>query len=347
MSPHEARPGVGTLKVDLVLGKFGRFNRATGTKDPDVARDIARTLKRLARERRYDLLGPLVEELITPLELHDAIWRQRVDTLPTSEGIWPLHRITERWVAGLDLAPRTKDEYQAALLRLGTETTTLAELPGLLEDQRRAAMQSGQRPAYNRQRSAALELLRKVVGAAHPLTIAAARAERLGESPREGNPQSLAEVHALAGRLGEHAANLWPLCLTGMRADEYFSRRYRVVDGAVEILGTKTRAAKRAVPLVYPISAPTCSDDHFRHRLHELTDGVVRPHDLRYTFMRWAENAGIGDLRIRWYAGHAVKSVSELYRRGRGFQEFLTADAEKLRAWFGEPPATGLRLERA
>src|SRR5262245_58534060 len=102
MTPHQARPGVGTLKVDLRLGKYGRFNRATGTNDVDLYEAIKRTLKRLAKEKRYDLLGPLVDELMTPLELHEAIWRGKIDTLPTPETAWNLHRFARRWVETLD-----------------------------------------------------------------------------------------------------------------------------------------------------------------------------------------------------------------------------------------------------
>lgn len=347
MTPHEARPGVGTLKIDLRLGKYGRFNRATGTKDQEKAKDITATLRRLARERRYDLLGPMVQGIVTPLELHEAIWRQRADQLPTIENVWPLHRMARRWVEQLDRADRTRDEYERVLLALGDDDTKLEHVPGLLAEARSAAMKSGKRPTFNRLHSAVSMLFQSLLGEQHALTGAIARVERLTEDRREGNPQSLAQVHAIVQGLGEHGANCWPLSLTGMRTDEYFQRRYRPVADAAEILGTKSKAAKRAVPLAYPITAPTCSADHFRHRLHTLTDGEVRPHDLRYTFMRWAENAGIPDLRIRWYAGHAVKSVSELYRRGRGFQEFLREDAERLRAYFGEPPASGLRVVRA
>lgn len=349
MTPHEARPGVGTLKIDVRLAKFGRFNRATGTKDPGKAKEIVLTLRRLARERRYDLLGPMVQGLVTPLELHEAIWHGKLDQLTTPESIWPLQKIVERWLKTLDRSSRTVGDYGAALRRLGD--ATLGDLPELLRQARIAALQSGKRVAYNRLHTATSVMLRQTLGHQHALTTEVHDVERLreGRDRRLGNPLTLAEAHQLAEAMraagyGAHVGNLWSLCFSGMRADEYFSRRWRMVEGAVEILGTKSRDARRIVPLVYPLSQPSCSDDHFRHILHKLTTGERRPHDCRYTFVRWAENAGVPDLRLRWYAGHEVKSVTELYRRGRGLQEFLEADGEKLRQWFGEPPKMGLRL---
>lgn len=353
MTPHEARPGVGTLKVDIRLGKLGRFNRATGTDNPELAGAILKTLRRLAKERRYDLLGPLVDGLMTPMELHEAIWRGKIDQLPTPETAWPLHRTARRWVETLDLATRTKDAYEDALTGLGTEHTTLGEVPALLDERRMAALKGGKRPTFNRLHSAVMMFFTDRLGNHHPLTVAVGRIKRLDESAdrREGNPFSLTQVYLLDEQFrkhgyGQHAGNLWALCLTGMRTSEYFGKLWRATGNTLEVLGTKTRAAKRAVPLAYPIARPSCSADHFRHIISKLTDKEHIPHDCRYTFMRWAENAGIPDLRIRWYAGHAVRSVTELYRRGRGFQEFLDADAQKLRAWFGEPPKVGLAMVR-
>jgi hypothetical protein len=63
--------------------------------------------------------------------------------------------------------------------------------------------------------------------------------------------------------------------------------------------------------------------------------------------MRWCEDAGVPELRIRYYAGHAVKDVSELYRRGRGFAEHLAADARRIREWLGyRGPAQALEVVR-
>jgi hypothetical protein len=330
--------GQGTFVLDLRLGKLGRLKRASGTSDLVIFRDVRTTLVRLRRERRWDLLALVVNRLVTPLGLCEAIWGGRQDELPTGAEAQPLRQVVDRWIAGLDRAPVTRREYERMLLRVATERARLADVPLILARERALAMRTGKRAAFNRLYAALRTLLRHVVGPDHRLLREVQRVEWLRESPRQGNPQSVDAVRSLAGKLGRHAPTLWALCLTGMRRGEYFGRRFTVLPDRIAIRGTKTRAAAREVPRPYPVESPTCEYRWFKGLLSEASGGAVRVHDLRYTYQRWLEEAGVPEVRIKCYAGHAVRDVSELYRRGRGFAEHLAGDAEKLRAWFGSPP---------
>lgn len=347
MTPHQARPGVGGFKTDRMLGRLGRLCVSSGTQDLDTFADINRLITRLKKERRWELLALLMARpgeraLMTPLELFDATWQHKA--LPTAESILPLHRSVRRWIETLDRSVRTKGGYQDALTSMGHDASRVGDLPELLIAARTRALERDQRPSFNRLLSAAVMFTTQRLGKSHALTLAVANIERLTETPREGNPQSVAQVAALAAKLGRHAPTLWALCLSGLRRDEYFGRRWTLQGDRIDVLGTKSRAARRSAPLIYPIAAPTCGADHFNHLLHELTDGAVRIHDCRYTWMRWLTEAGVAEMHLRWYAGHAVKNVSERYLRARGFPEHVGPDGEKARAWLGDVPATGLRI---
>lgn len=336
----------GTLIVDLWLGKLGRLKRASGTADATVYRDVVMTLRRLRRDGAWDLLALVYNRLVTPLELCQSVWQQRTDELPSAEDARPLTTVIAHWTASLDRVPRTVADYRQMLLRLTTADARLSDLPTLLARARAQAMHTGRRSTFNHLWSAARTMLLHELGPEHRLTKAVRRIEALRVDRRKGNPQSPNQVRAIAGQMGRHAPALWALCLTGMRRGEYFNRRFTVLPDRVAIRGTKTATAVREIPKAYPVSAPTCRFRAFGRHLAEASGETVRIHDLRYTWMRWCEEAGIPEVRIRWYAGHAVKDVSELYRRGRGFTEHLVQDAERLRTWLGEPPSLQLEVAK-
>lgn len=345
MTPHKDA-GQGTFLIDLRLGKLGRYKAASGTKDPELFRDVVRTIRILRDEYppRYDVLALLVRGELAPLDLHHAYTHGELATLPTSDERRPLIEVVRRWIRTLDRATRTVDGYEELLLGLGE--IALLELPARLADRRAAALESGKRRSFNLLLTAARMLVKGTLGARHRLYEAIERVEALRVERRQGNPQTVAQIRALAAALGDHGDAVWALALSGMRRGEYFGGRWRLLEDRIAITGTKTAAAVREAPRIYPIAAPSCKADTLNHLVSEATNSQVRLHDLRYTYMRWLEEAGVAALRINWYAGHTVRNVGELYRRGRGFAEHLAKDAERVREWLGDPPKIGLAVEK-
>lgn len=341
--------GQGTLILDIRLGKLGRYKRASGTTDPALFADVRRSLRLLrdAHPPRYDVLALLVSGEFSPLEIHDAYIHGTLGQLPTSDELRLLEDVVRKWLRTLDRSAVTVDGYASSLLGLVGPHVTLAHLPALVAERRAQALGSGKRRTFNVLLTAARMLLRGVVGERHRLYDELARIQALRVTRRKGNPQSVEQIRALAVTLGTHGSDVWSLALSGMRRGEYFGNRWRLLSDRIAIEGTKTAAAVREAPRVYPISAPTCGYDRFNAALREATSGQVRTHDLRYTWMRWLEEAGVPQIRVNYYAGHTVKDVGELYRRGRGFAEHLAKDAERVREWMGDPPGLGLRVVEA
>lgn len=342
MTPH--RDGThGTFVIDLRLGKLGRFKAASGTTDPSLFRDVVGTIRSLRAARQWDLLSLLVNRQVHPLELHRAVIQQRVGVLPTPEDLLPIGPVAERWLANLDRATSTRRQYTWRLAHFGAPGARLADVPQLLEAARAQAIGDGKRVAFNGLRITVRRLMDDMLGLDHQLTRRAHAIRPLRATHRLGNPQSVDEVRALTMQLGPYGPSFWALCLTGMRQAEYFRRRYEVKPECIVIHGTKTHAAERVVPRVYPISDPIVGYDRFRQVLADVTR-AVRVHDTRYTFTRWCDDAGVPTPRLSWYLGHAAPDVTARYGRGRGFVEYLTADAEKLRGFLGDAPVKGLAI---
>lgn len=345
LTPH-LDDGKGTFILDVRLGKLGRMKRASGTTDPRLFTDVKTMIRMLRKSRRWEVLALLANGHVAPLELHDAFVRGELDELPSADDLRLLRGTVDRWLETLDRAPATAKQYRWLLAQLGSGSDTLAHVPTLLQRARQDALRSGKRTLFNNLASAVRMMLAWAVGDAHRLYMETARVEALRVERRKGNPQSLDDLRALATRLGNMGPMAWALALTGMRRGEYFGRRFEVLADRIAVHGTKSKAADRVVFLPYPVTAPLRCYDHFRRVLSDVSGARVIPHDLRYTFKRWGEDAGIPERRLKWYMGHAVKDVSDLYSRGRGFTEYLVTDAGRMRDFLGERPAMGLEVLR-
>lgn len=327
-----------------MLGKLGRLKMASGTKDVSEYRELVTMLRMLRRGRRWDVLSLVVNRHVKPLELFDLFQRGRLDLAPTADHMRPLKLTVTRWLEGLDLKPSTRKQYDWTLSHFGTTDTTLGQVPVLLEQARTTALRDGKRSGFINLLSTVRQLLIWAVGERHALLEDVDRIHALRVERRKGNPQDPDSLRRIATSLQELGPMLWAFAMTGMRRDEYFKGRYQVKADRVLIHGTKTKAAERVVFLAYPITPRRCSYDHWRIRLAAVTGGEVRTHDLRYSFQRLSEDAGISYRRIRYYMGHSVQDVGELYGRGRGFTNYLRRDAELFRTELGAAPDIGLAV---
>ena len=345
MTPHRTNAR-GTFVLDRYCGPLGRIRVASGTTDPREWRTLNDLITRLKRERRWDLLGLLARHQVTPLALADALAHGAVHQLPTAEDVRGLAGTVTWWIEQLDVAAATKHHHESNFRRLLADhpKARLSDLPELLVAARTAAMNSGKRSSFRDLRVSSLALLRDVVGRDHRLYVAVRQVERLKVTRRVGNPQTPDQLRVLALRMPKEAAMLWALALTGMRRGEYWGR-WDVLPDRILIHGTKSAAAERAVPRVYPVTQPTSGYDIFVQRLRKVSGSTITPHDLRKPYMTWMEDAGIPRTRRKIYLGHEVADVSDVYER-RDITQHLVEDADRLRAFIGEPPELRLAVSK-
>ena len=341
MTPHRSH-GVGTFVIDRRFGPVGRILRASGTTQADTFRAIQVALTELYRLGRLDLLRALRDGMLHPLELYEAFRSSRLDHLPTAEDMRSLLRAIDTWLPTAELRDITRRDYAQRLHRLMARApdAPLLHLPMLLRDERQACQRADQRTTFNRIRAAAQAFVRDVLGPAHRLYSQVRAVRKLTETPRKGNPLTVDGVRALGAVLEAHTTALWALCLTGMRRSEYWGR-WEASEDRVYIHGTKTAAAERVVPLVFPIARAHTSYWGFAQALRKQTSGFTRVHDLRKTFSHWCESAGIPRTRRRLYLGHGRRDVTDLYEE-HDVRAFLHVDGERLRQFIDGAPGHAL-----
>ena len=335
MTPHRDQNS-GTLILDRICGKLGRIKVASGTLDPEEFRALHALITRLKRERRWDILSLVQQRLVKPLEIMDAFHSGTAHLLPTADDVRPVRRTAERWLAQSDYADNTMAGYSRDVAKIPA-TLTLSGLPAFLTERRGKE----KRNAFN---SLLFTMRAYLRDTAPEHRVVKQLPKPLDVEHRPGNPQEPDQIRALASHF-RFADELWAICLTGMRAGEYWGK-WEATSDRVLIGGTKTLAARRAVPLVYRPSRPRIKHGTFYDALHDVTDKALNVHDLRKTAQRWWEDAGIPDWRVSLYAGHArgKKMLETIYRKPRDLTRLLTEDAERVRAFLGDPPQLGLQV---
>lgn len=342
MTPHKDQ-NAGTFILDRLLGKLGRLKMASGTTDQDDYVALNAMITTLKRQGRYDLLALLAQRVVTPLELMRARDEGKLKTLPSADCLLPLSTTTSRWLAKADLSPRTKDDYAQRLTFPAGKK--MLDLPALLHEARASAIESGKRQTFDNKLMAARSLIRDVPGLASLLE---QFPNPLNPEHRAGNPQEPDDIRALALKM-PYPDELWAICLTAMRAGEYFPLRWTVLSDRIEIQGEKGKLGKpilRVVPVVYPIARPRITYSTFYKALVRDSGKRLNVHDLRKTGLYWMEAAGVPEWRIKLYAGHSEgrEHLAFVYRKPRDLTRIVTEDGERLRAYLGEPPRVGLQV---
>jgi integrase len=331
----------GTRVLDRMCGHLGRLRLATGTHDKREAAAFNGLVTDLIKRCEWDTLTRLRDHALTIRQVYYA--RLRGEPLPAPEDTSPVWPIVARWLTHLDATANTKDTYQGLLDRLARAypDATVARLASVLEQDKQVHQAKGTRSTFNDRRRLCLQFLRSHVGARHDTYFAVqavAPFSRKQVKRRSGNPQTPDQIRALVARIPSQAANIWGMCLTGMRQAEWFAADWTLMTDRVVIPGTKTDNAMRLVPRLYPLARPFGTYSRHVQILARHTHGDVQPHDFRRTFMCWMEDAGIPRTRRQVYLGHAVQGVTELYERRRSVEPWLTQDAEKMRTFLGENP---------
>ena len=343
MTPHRTNKR-GTYTLDRQFRGVGRIKRASGTDDPKLVALLDAMLTTLYKAGRVDILQGIHAGALTPLEVWARFRLGELDRLPTVETLKPLRGELEEWVKGAETGKWNRQGRRyavAAILRLARKGATVQDLPQLVRDY--SAVAKG--PAmFNRTRAAMMAFVRDTLGRSHPIygKIMDVRVKR--EAKRQGNPQTVKQLAALAEKLHPaYAAIAWAMALTGMGPGELWGA-WSMKKDRIHISGTKRAGRVRDIPLVRPVSHPTRPYRPFLEALGEASGDTVLPYDLRKTFANWMEEAGIPRTRRKLYMGHGTTDVTDLYER-HDVVRFLAEDGEKLRAFLGDAPVrAGLRL---
>lgn len=286
------------------------IRRATGTADPRVVEQIDLMLASLYNQGRIDILEAIGHGRLHPLQALSR-WRQGrelallpADVLPGLQGAW------EAWAARLEGEHRRKAYGTLRALQAGTRDT-LEDVARLLAGYRRRA---GATPrAFNLARAHVRAFLRDTVGSSHQLALATKDLKPLATAEREkGTPHAPAVLAALRDSM-ELGDMLWSMAVTGMGNKEYWYDGFDVREDRIEIHGKKRGGRERVVPRWAPVVQPHASERTFRKELA----GRVMIYDLRRSFARWCEEAGIIATNRDAYLGHGPRSMTQLYTWGQ------------------------------
>lgn len=328
--------GRGTLVLKRSFRGMSKPIRvATGTSDVKVVEQIDVMYRALYGQGRLDLLEAIAHGRLHPLKALSE-WRQGGVTMPAPE---LLPGLAAAWLAWEEAVPG--DEHRASIgttrraLRIPAQAKIEA-LPALLGAY--ASRASDKVRSVNLARAHCRAFLRDTVGASHPLYARVKDLRPLKRKPRErGTPHTVGDLLALVGKLNTLEAGagdmLWTMAATGMGNKEYWHDGFSV-NGHVTVRGQKRDNRTREVPhwSARPLVAPVVWEGRFRDLLREASGGAVQIYDLRRSFARWCEEAGIIQTNRDAYLGHGPKTMTQLYTFGQ-LPGQLEHDAALLRAY--------------
>lgn len=346
VTPHRSN-NCGSFVLDREISRIGRIHISSGTKDPDLFRRINDMITTLRETGRWDLLQRMRDRELKPLQVWGAFKLGQLDHIPAAEEILSAKAEIDQWLPRADVKEKQRDSYRRGLTELLTAAgATVTALPKLLREFKAKCQDDGRRRTFNMTRSGLQAFMRARFGSSHRLWRAVADIERLKETPRPGNPQSLEQVTAIGTALGNYRSDLWSICLTGMRRAEYW-KDGETGHGPWEVRGDRTmitgKGGKvRFVPLLVPPAEPSIGYSAFLRRLKEATDSKVVVHDLRKTYTRWMQESGVPRTRRKLYLGHGKTDVTDLYELHE-VSAFIAHDADTLRAYVGESLSQAIR----
>jgi integrase len=332
-----------TLRLDRTFKGIGRIAKATGTDDPAIRDNISELLTRLYRRGHFDVLRAIRDGRVTMLEVYEADERGALDSLPIGTG-QPLATAMHEWIESLLVAVEYSAKHVESLetsrryLERASKRATVSDLPRLLERLRDGTLGRTHARSFNLVRSAALAFVRATLKKSHPLYIAVAAVE----------PRTVAK-HAVrtlvtpdmmrawfpSPETSKVDAIAWSMVTTGMGPKELWGAWETRAD-RVHVFGTKREGRDRDVPLCRAPTVPQLSRDRFEKLFRARQLGVT-PYDLRRTYAKWMESAGIPRTRRRMYMGHGVRDVTDLYERHE-VAAFLVDDAKLMATFLSAKP---------
>ena len=327
--PHRSNAR-GSLILKRKFRGVPLIRRAIGTDDPRVVERVDLMYAALYNQGRLDILEAIAEGRLHPLQALSRWQQGREIALPTADVLPSLSSAWEAWASTLTGEHRRKVEGTLRALHANTRAT-IDDLPRLFTRYRDRA--GGTPRAVNLARAHIRAFLRDTVGMDHRLYLAVKSARPLATGARErGTAHAPATLLALREKMGELGPMLWTMAVTGMGNKEYWSDGFDVMGNCIAIHGQKRGGRDRLVPRWEPVVQPVCGEKAFRAALAKASENAVLIYDLRRSFARWMEEAGIIATNRDAYMGHGPRTMAGLYTMGQ-LPGQLEQDATKLREY--------------
>lgn len=341
---HDGRAR-GSFVIDKRFKGIGRIKRSSGTNDSRVFEALMVFLKELWNTGRIDVLERLRDGVVEPMDVYRKFRTGELESLRSADDIPNLHAddLEESpltiWLQREPMAETTRLGYRPcikALLSFAHQRCTVGDLPKLLKRMRE---DWADRPRmFNQTRTMLMSFANHTQGSHSVLWEGVRKVKPLVyKVRREGNPLSIREVWELVSKSPslEGAQMIWTMALTGMNWREYTHDGYEVDEkqGLVAIHGQKRTQRERVIPLLDPelMGPPLLDYSTFRRLLRRLSKRQVTPHDLRRTFARLLEEAGVVESHQQIYMGHAPQNQTGGYKRPRITPAMRAEDARKIR----------------
>jgi len=303
--------GRGTVVLRMSFRGVGRIERSTGFQDPKMLGRLKEMCRTLWEQGRDDVLRDLKAGRVSLRDTWAAYRRGDWRKLPTSAHARAFAPAFETWTDRQVTA-----SYRRFCLRAQTAigpVATLGDLPHVLTRYRIRCETARQGAMWNRVHSKVRAFLRDEVTTAHELYRAVAAFAPLGEpEKRRANAQRPEEAWAVRTMLGGEVGRIWwMLCCHGLMPDEFFNDKWRVEDGRLHILGTKTITRDRVVPLLTEVTASRLRQGGFASALRRAKLGVTA-YDGRRSYGLWCDLADLPEGWKKALLGHQ-QSTTQMY----------------------------------
>lgn len=316
------------------------IRRLTGTNDEATLRALETMLDALYATGQLSLLDAIARGRLPMLRVYDR-WKHN-QPLPSVEVFPFLGPAWDEWLGALKASEGHKAglRWTRKALRIPADAT-IAELPALLMDLRKRCVDKA--PAFNHHRVHTQAFARDALqSVSHPLyqRLRDVRPYPKGERQR-GQPHTVELIRAISRKLSELSGDprvglmCWTMAAYGMGNKEYWTDGYQELADRVSIYGAKRQSRTREVPRWTRLGPPVISEKAFRALLKLASGGVVGVYDLRRSYSRWMEEAGIIETNRAAYLGHGVKTITMLYAWGE-LPGQLTSDGVLMRVYAGE-----------
>lgn len=344
----------GSFMIDREVRGIGRIHRASGLAVEAQFNIVNDAIPELAKSKKgRALLTAFKAREIDGVELFVAINSKDLDSLAVGDVSKPLVAALEQWNADTKKAValathRGRTEMIRDVVKYSKPAARISDLPGVAR-----AMKAGMASArsFNLDLQYLSAFLRDTLGRRHEVYMdlrdidirkVTKRQAKAGLSPADIRTVSEAFARVWKSKKGTRGDEVLAMVLTGMGATEYWGR-WRVLLDRVHIEGPKQDARDRDIPKLFPcalfageaIPRPAITPTSFARALTivRVATGIdCAPYDLRRTFARWMESAGIPRSRRKMYMGHAAGDVTEIYERHE-LTQYLKVDGETMRAW--------------
>ena len=306
----------GTLLIEKSFKALGttkkerQIRRASGTNNRDQFNKIMEMLDDLLGEGKLDLLRKVRDGQLHPITLLERYQKDEHKEDPTTleEIGTELTDFVHTFNKWNGTTPASYQNQTKKFLEVIDGSKLVKDLPEVLETFYDICKAKGHEKKFNGLRNIVSKFLNEKLGEDHKLYKQVRAIEGFSrDRDKEAHPLEFLELKALAKKLPQpHRSIALTMALSGMGPKELWDDGFELdKEYSIRIMGKKRTGRDRRVPKVdiNPYVKPTVSREGFRKALTKYSNGETTPYDLRRTFTKLLEEAGILSARISQYMG--------------------------------------------